>query len=399
MKLKTLASLSLINLIVSLVSVGGHAQTFSIIHSFTAIGVDGKQPWAGVTLREGALYGTTVDGGNGCGTVYKITHTQSTWIYAPIYIFKGGQFELDGCDPYARVVYGPDGHLYGTTFAGGSGNGGNVFTLTPQLLVCRTVACFWTQTIIHDFNTGGTNDGGPGYGDLVWDQQGHLYGTAEDGGTGGRGSVFQMTKSGNNWTYTSIFNFQGNDGSPANGVIVGNNGKLYGTNLGGNVFELTYVPGIGWTENIIFHFNNEWPYAGLVMDASGNLYGATSSGGTGGAGVAFELSPSGDTWVYKPLHYFSGQSYCGPWQSLTLDTDGNLYGTTLCAGAHNLGNVFKLTHVGDSWVYTSLHDFKGFRNDGAEPISQVTIDTDGTLYGTTTQGGQGGWGTVWMIKP
>ncbi len=144
------------------------------------------------------------------------------------------------------------------------------------------------------------------------------------------------------------------------------------------------------------------PSAGLVADSFGNLYGATTYGGNDPyGGTIFELSPSGDTWTFNVLYSFSGGG--GPSASLTMDTAGNLYGTTVGDGAYRGGNVFKLTNTANGWVYTSLHDFMGGL-DGSNPQSQVAIDTDGTLYGTTYYGGGGncgylGCGVVWMIKP
>ncbi len=134
------------------------------------------------------------------------------------------------------------------------------------------------------------------------------------------------------------------------------------------------------------------------MDASGNLYGATDSGGSGGGGVVYELSPSGNAWTFTVLYSLAGTSTCGPAAALTMDAAGSLYGTTLCDGANKFGNVFKLTNTGNGWTYTSLHDFSG-ANDGLNPVSNVTIDADGNLYGTTGGDGYIHVGTVWMIKP
>ncbi len=147
--------------------------------------------------------------------------------------------------------------------------------------------------------------------------------------------------------------------------------------------------------------------AGLIFDGSGNLYGATSDGGSGGGGTVFELSPSGDSWTFKLLYSFNGPSgiECGPWGTLAMDAAGNLCGTTNCDGGYTFGSVFKLTNKGNGWLYSSLHDFSGY-SDGAIPFSNVTLDTNGNLYGTAYYGGTFGGncgnigcGTVWMITP
>ena len=140
--------------------------------------------------------------------------------------------------------------------------------------------------------------------------------------------------------------------------------------------------------------------SGLAFDSSGNLYGATSEGGNGNGGTIFELSQSGDSWTFNLLYSLSAlqdSKNCGPWRALTVDA-GNLYGTTYCDGPNNLGNVFKLTNTQNGWVYTSLHDFTGGQDDGANPRSEVAIDTGGHLYGTTTFGGLQDFGVVWRIS-
>jgi uncharacterized repeat protein (TIGR03803 family) len=210
MKLKTLLFLCLIALVIS--SSAAHAQTFSVIHTFTG-GADGNGPWAGVTIRGGTLYGTARAGGNNYfpqGAVYEITHVGSNWTTIPIYLFNF--HESDGAYPYARVVFGPDGHLYGTTYLGGTDNAGIIFDLIPPLSLCKTANCSWKENMLYSF-MGYPSDGDePGYGDLIWDQQGNIYGTTTHGGPSGFGTVYQLTKSGNSWTEAPIYSFSGPDG-------------------------------------------------------------------------------------------------------------------------------------------------------------------------------------------
>ncbi len=412
MKLKTLVCLSLITLVASL-NLAAHAQTFSVIHAFH--GPDGEFPFAGVTLRSGTLYGTTNEGAKGHGTVYEIMQTGSNWLMVPVYLFGSGEGY-----PRARVVFGPDGHPYGTTYdrnERGFGGTGNVFELTPLSTICRTANCFWAESVLHSFADYPTDGANPSC-DLVWDAQGNIYGTTQGGSVGpaDRGTVFQITKSGNTWTETPIWSFSNADGAyPIGGVIFDSTGNLIGTTQHGGandvgvVFKLT-PSGDTWTETNIYDFqggeDGDLPFAGLVIDSSGNIYGATSNAGAGGGGTIFELIPSGKSYTFKLLYSFSGElnSECGPNASLSMDAAGNLYGTTVCDGPLQDGNVFKLTNTGNGWVYTSLHDFTG-GSDGREPASNVTIDIDGTLYGTASNGGDlncgnpTGCGTVWMIKP
>jgi uncharacterized repeat protein (TIGR03803 family) len=411
---RNLASLAPVQAVVLLLALlagsSAKAQTFSVIHSFTDTATDGGYPNAGVTIRGNALYGTTLEGGepcpnnHRCGTVYQVTHVGSGWMTTPIFLFPSTG--SGGIYPTARVVFGPDGHMYGTTSYGGASNDGVVFSLTPPLTFCKTVACFWTETLPHSF-LGSPDDGAiPGYGDLIWDQRGDAYGTTTQGGMPYGGIIFQLARAGNNWIEMPIYNFDGG-GAPAAGLVADSNGNLFGTTVSaglgfGTVFELSWIPGVGWQETTLYTFQgNGQPgevYAGLIIDSSGNLYGATYGDPISNSTAAvFELSPSGNTYTFKQLHDF-GCTWCGPQANLTMDAQGNLYGTSFAAGPYMAGNVFKLTNTQNGWEYSSLHDFTG-GSDGASPISTVSIDTDGTLYGTTSAGGQAGGGTIWMVKP
>jgi uncharacterized repeat protein (TIGR03803 family) len=252
---------------------------------------------------------------------------------------------------------------------------------------------------------------------VVFDSASNLYGTTQfSSGDNYDGMVYELMPSDGGWKETAVYNFRAGAGGaqPYAGVIFDNAGNLYGTTLGdgsyncGVVFQLT-PSGSGWTENILYSFNPSdgdgcLPTAGVIFDQSGNLYGATLEGGSGGGGTVFELTPSNGSWTYNVLYSFNGS--CGPSASLVMDGKGNLYGTTVCDGSYGYGNVFKLTPSGSSWAYTSLYDFTG-GSDGARPSSNVVFDTAGNLYGTTSEGGYlnycatggSGCGVVWEITP
>ncbi len=255
--------LSAIVILMSLTVVGTRpmqAQTFNVIHTFTG-GQDGAYPEAGVTLdNAGNLYGTASGGGlHHDGTVYQLKHTGSAWTFNPLYNFNGD----DGASPQARVIFGPNGTLYGTTTYGGTRDDGTVFNLRPSPRACTAVLCPWTETVLYGFMPG--VDGTVPYGDLVFDQAGNLYGTTEDGGLYAQGTVYELTPSGSTWTESVLYNFSGsygsgNDGAnPASGVIFDNAGNLYGTTSGGGlfgfgtIFQLT-PSGPGWKENILYNF-------------------------------------------------------------------------------------------------------------------------------------------------
>jgi uncharacterized repeat protein (TIGR03803 family) len=378
-------------------STAAQAQTFSVIHSFS--GGDGSNPDAGVTIRAGILYGTTCCGGNNNhGTVYQIAHVNSNWMATPISLFSSGGF-----NPVARVVFGPDGHPYGTTSDSPEGPG-RVFNLIVPLTICKTVNCFWKENVLYEFQ-GGSDGAYPGYGDLAWDQEGNIYGTTAAGGASNFGAVYELTRAANTYTESMLYSFSGPDGkTPLGGVVVDGAGNVLGTTFSGGangigaIFKLT-KQGSQWVETNIYNFqgpnDGSAPYAGLIADSSGNLYGATTTGGASHGGTVFELTPSGDSYTFKLLYSFANNSGCGPFASLNLDSLGNLYGTTRCGGANNLGTVFELTNTGNGWTYSSLHDFAG--SDGTYPISNVTFDANGNLYGTASTGGSQSLGVVWMI--
>jgi hypothetical protein len=394
------------------------AQTFTLLHTFTG-GADGAEPYAGLTIdRGGNLYGTALGGGCGNGTVFKIIHKNGAWIFNPLYCFTGGS---DGNAPVARVVIGPDGSLYGTTqFGGGNGCSGSegcgtVFRLRPPITVCKTTLCPWGETVLYRFQ--GNSDGAnPGYGDLVFDQAGNIYGTTREGGGGGCsgngcGVAFELTPShGGQWTESIVYRFtSGQDGAgPVGGVIVDSSNNLYGTTEaagtfgGGTVFQLTHS-GTGWMETTLYAFNPNMgdgygPAASLIFDSSGNLYGTSVIGGSLAGGTVFELTTAGGGgWAETILHPFAS-SGDGPSGSLIFDSAGNVYGTTYGSGANDLGNVFKLTHSNGSWDYVSLHDFTG-PSDGKGLYGNVVLDTSGNVYGTASLGGSQGLGVVWAITP
>jgi uncharacterized repeat protein (TIGR03803 family) len=399
-------------LALAIATLSAQAQTFNVIHTFTG-GPDGGNPNAGLTIdKAGNLYSTAYTGGAGYGTVYRMKRSGSNWVFNPLYSFAGG---TDGANPVARVVFGPDGSLYGTTLFGGvvgcgDSGCGTVFNLRPSARACTTALCPWTETVLHRFS--GDPDGNyPEFSDVIFNQMGNLYGVTYDGGTGGLGTVYQLTPSGSGWTESVLYGFpgRGNDGVFPNAVTLDNAGNLYGTTFNGGlsndgtVFEMTYSVGIGWTENLLYSFQNgndgSLPIAGLIFDQSGNLYGATTNGGSGGGGTVFELTPSGGGWKYTLLYSFTGGYRCGPVGNLVMDGAGNLYGTTVCDGTNQAGNVFKLTPSGPTWTYTSLHDFTG-GSDGGISTSNLIFDTNGNLYGTTIYGGgPQNYGVVFQITP
>jgi uncharacterized repeat protein (TIGR03803 family) len=369
------------------------AQTFKVIHNFTG-GSDGGNPLAGFTIDTvGNLYGTTNAGGaSGSGTVFKITRNGTQVV---LHNFTGG---TDGANPQASLLMDAAGNLYGTTTAGGASGAGTAFRVTGKR----------RETVLYNFT--GSTDGASPIAALSMDAAGNLYGTTTAGGSSGKGTVFKLAapkKQGRRETVLYSFG-SGTDGAiPVAGVNFDVSGNLYGTTSAGGtygygtVFQLKPSKS-GWTENILYNFqggnDGDVPYAGLIVDPSGNLYGAATGGGTGAGGTIFELSPSKGGWLFTVLYNISGWALSGPFRNLMMDTSGNLYGTTHCDGTYQQGTVYKLTPSSGTWTYTSLYVFTG-GTDGYYSFSNMVFDKKGNLYGTTGYGGTNGSGVAFKVKP
>jgi uncharacterized repeat protein (TIGR03803 family) len=278
-----------------------------------------------------------------------------------------------------------------------------VFSLRPPATVCVAVQCPWTHTVLHKF-TGSPDGANPVYGNLIFDSQNNMYGTTNGGGPGNGGTVFQLTQSGGSWTESVLFGFDEGADRPFNSVIFDSAGNLYGTaSEGGSdgfgaVYELT-KSGSNWTYSDLHDFTFEdgtTPEGGLIFDAAGNLYSTTALGLSGG--TAFELLPSGGGWTIDVLQDLTG-GVPGPLAGLTLDSAGNLYGTNSTGVAHNNGYVFKLTYSGGVWNYSTLYSFTGGA-DGGNPLGSLILDANGDIFGVSScsvGGCDGGSGAVWEI--
>jgi len=329
----------------------------SVVRSFN--GSDGGGPLAGLIFdAAGNLYGTTYEGGaRGYSTAFKLTpKADGRWTESLLHSFNGS----DGEYPYSGLIFDAAGNLYGATSNGGHGSNicagtgcGVVFRLTPN------ADGGWTESVLHYFNGG---DGGNPQGSLIFDAAGNLYGTTSFGGAHGTGAVFKLTPNADGtWTESVLHSFNGSDG--------------------------------------------EFPSSGLIFDATGNLYGTTVGGGdetcaTGGCGVVFKLTPNADgTWTENVLHRFRGKPAESPLAGLIFDATGNLYGTAIHSGSENGGAVFKLSpNQNGSWAYSLLHVFQG--KPALDPFGGLVLGSAGSLYGTTiTCGNNRCAGLVYQITP
>lgn len=405
-----------------------HAQSidFQVLYDFT-----GASP---SSLSSDASHGTTFNGGGGYGTVFEPSNLGTP--LNTLYSFEGTAGN-DGAGPVSLTVESNGALLYGVTQAGGDSACPGI---PAQYQGCGTVYKLTPKTgkyeVLYRF-TGGADGYGP-YGQLVLNQ-GDIYGTTFLGGTYGDciqgsacGTVFKLSKSGSKWLESVIWDFgQGNDGAePAAGVIFDKSGNIYGTTVAGGsgsgspcgvqghtgcgvVYELT-PSASGWIETILYNFqgltDGGAPYSGVVMDHSGNLYGATALGGSGGGGTIYELSPSDGGWNFTALYSFSGSGtgpsgqcpICtGPLASLTLGVaEGELalFGTTYNDGANGHGMAFEMalsTKTG-IWTFWDLHDFTG-GSDGGNVVSGLAAQPGVWLYGVTATGGANGAGVLFGV--
>lgn len=387
------------------------AVQFTTLAKFN--GVDGSFPYAGLVRDSaGNLYGTTFEGGTGgMGTVYKLAPPaagQTAWTQTVLADFNGA----NGSFPKVSLIIDPAGNLYGTTSLGGAGSFGTVFRVKPPA-AGKTA---WTLTTLANFN--GTNGTGAApYAGLIRDSAGNLYGTTAGGGTGSDGIVFKLAPPAAGktaWTLTTLVNFNGTNGSvPVAGLVSDSAGNLYGTTSeggtsgDGTVFRLK-PPAAGttaWTRTTLLNFNGtngSTPFARLIFDSAGNLYGTTTAGGTGGDGTVFRLAPpaAGKTaWTLTTLVNFKGTNGASPQSGLARDSAGNLYGTTLTGAVGSVGTIFKLAPPAagkTAWTLTTLVSFNYL--NGATSYSDLILDTSGNLYGTTFLGGDG-LGTIFKLKP
>jgi uncharacterized repeat protein (TIGR03803 family) len=253
--------------------------------------------------------------------------------------------------------------------------------------------------VLHELN--GQSDGYLPDGGLTEDSAGNFYGTAEEGGAYGGGTVFKLSKAnGGGWTFNTIYSLTGGaDASEPQGTVTFDSaGNLYGTSIigasqasaYGAVFQLVPDGKGNWNLGKTFDFdgtNGIYPETGVIVDAAGNLYGTTQEGGPGNAGygygTVFELTPSGNTFSLQTLVAFTGDvNGSFPAGGLIMDSKGDLFGTAPEGGTYNYGIVFKLHHGTKGWKETILHSFN-YPTEGAAPMGNLLLDRAGNLYGTT----------------
>jgi uncharacterized repeat protein (TIGR03803 family) len=379
--------------------------TFRTIHGFSQANGDGGNPSSAVVFdSQGNLYGTTPNGGAGCGIVYELsppTAAGEEWTETILYEFRGGgigQPSNDGCNPSGRLIFDKAGDLFGGTFNGGGGLN-NLFCsngcgTTYKLHLANGK---WRETILHRFTGEGTPDGENPAGSLAFDKAGNLWGATAFGGAGNSSTC----------------------GDPNGGV-----------GMCGSVFELTPNADGTWTESTLYSFvdaSTGWnPFSGVILDQAGDLVGTTENGGSALQGTVFAVTPeAGGQATERLIHEFSGETDgTFPQSGLTADAAGNLYGVVTGGGGAafvckensggGCGIVYKLTPGSDgAWTETILYTFLGGA-DGALPSDdRLALGANGEIFGSAGAAGDfdvsetgcsafsnvpGGCGVVFEVK-
>jgi uncharacterized repeat protein (TIGR03803 family) len=381
---------------------------------------DGSEP-DGALLSDGAgnFYGTTSSGGLSscglstpfCGIVFKMSvGSNGALTETVIYKFQGGS---DGASPAGALIFDHAGNLYGTTVTGGNpavcnGEGcGTVFKLSPN------TNGTWTETVLARF-LGSTDVAQPALG-VVMDSAGNLYGASEGGCIEEcNGIIFKLAPGSNGtWTESILYTFMGGtDGGFPAAIVLDGAGNIFGTTSsgGGNcscgtVFELSPPQsGTTWDKTVLYSFNDGLgggsPSSGVIFDSAGNLYGTTYDGGSfacpqSGCGVVYRLTPESSGWKFGVVYTFNGVNGsrgAQPSGGLTMDSAGDLYGTTsgggnlACNNGNGCGSVFKLSReTGGNFTFSKVFQFSG--GSGSFPNTGVIVDGSGNLYGSTFTGG------------
>jgi hypothetical protein len=403
-------SLTLMAVLLTIFAFGAnlHAQTATVLHRFTGTGGDGYNPFAPLAIGPGGtLYGTTSVGGNlscpgssgqGCGTVFQEKNVNGFWIHSTIYAFDGG---LQGILNYSTLAVDSAGRVYGVT---DSGSPGIIFRLTP---VAHGLP--WHYSPLYQFQN--QSDGEYPLTPLYFDKAGAIYGATADGSLSscpnGCGAIFQVVPpaiKGGAWTENTLYQFTGGaDGGTPDTFIMDRSGVIYGTTFYGatvngecgsgcgTVFRLAPSQTGGWTFSVIYTFTgvpDGNPYGRLLEDGSGNLYGIAYK--IQGGEEIFKLTPTQSGEWTKSIVYVPSDGVT----SITLGSNGVLYGVETGDFDFDAGNVFQLTpKSGGGYTFNTLVNF----NHGPDWGPQgVTWGLDG-LYGTTSGGVMDG-GTVFVLK-
>ncbi|QMU30380.1 choice-of-anchor tandem repeat GloVer-containing protein [Adhaeribacter radiodurans] len=340
---------------------------------------EGVSPRGNLVLgTDGNFYGMTyVGGANKNGTIFKVTPGGTLTVLHHL------NKPIDGGAPEGSLVQGSDGNFYGMTLLGGKYDYGTIFKITPAGVF----------TVLRSFN--GTTNGGASSGNLVQGKDGNFYGMTSQGGTYGYGTIFKVTPTGR-FAVLRSFNNDTDGGLPGGSLIQSSDGNFYGMtyaggeNFNGTIFKITAKGAF----SVLHAFRSEdgsHPYGNLVRGSDGNFYGMTSDGGNNYYGTIFKLTPGGTFTVLKHLDFST--TGANPRGSLVQGNDGIFYGMAGSYGPSSYGTIFKITPAGTFTVLVALPN----DNQGNTPYSSLVQGKDGFYYGTTSQGGKHGNGTIFKM--
>ncbi len=302
----------------------------------------------------------------------------------------------DGASPgYGSLLVDANGNLFGTTVAGGDTGDGTVFELV------NTGSGYSLQTLV---SFDGANGGTP-FAGLTADAQGNLFGVTQAGGAAGSGTAFELVNTGSGYSLQTLASFSGSNGaSPMGGLVADANGNLFGAtqsggdNGQGTVFELVHI-GSGYSLQTLASFdftNGAEPTGPLITDANGDLFGTTLQGGPGNQGTVFELVHTGSGYSLQTLATFDGSNGSFLYGGLTADAQGDLFGTTYSGGANNAGTVFELVKTDSGYTFQTLASLD-YNATGGFVFGGLVADAQGDLFGTALAGGGVGFGTVFEL--
>jgi uncharacterized repeat protein (TIGR03803 family) len=381
----------------SVFKINKDGSAYRVLYSYTNAVTEGTQPYGSLIWgSDGALYGTTAFGGSAQqGTVFRMNQDGSA--YKALYQFAGGG---DAAVPYAGLIQGSDGTLFGTANSGGKADRGAIFKLNKDGSA---------YGVLHKFSGGG--DAVKPYPRLFESSDGVIYGTSWNGGSADQGTVFRMNRDGSDYRFIHDFTGTGGDGAlPHAGLIEGSDGAIYGTTNGGgskNQGTLFMMNKDGSGYRVLHDFTGldgegGQPFGTLLEGSNGVFYGTTAYGGSADQGIVFRMNKDGSG--YSVLRSFTGRNGDGsiPFGGLIKGSDGVLYGTTAYGGnitsgmVTNSGTVFKLQVDGGG--FSVLHNFTGVGGDGKYPFAPLIEGSDGALYGVTAYGGVANFGTVFKLN-
>ena len=386
---KAILSFAILCVSLTVVPRYAEAQNLTVLYSFTG-GLDGSNPFGRLARDDnGNFYGTTVVGGaKGQGAVFMLDAAGNETV---LYSFLG---LTDGASPFGGLVRDSKGNLYGTTQQGGDTGCdfgcGTVFRVSPA----------GKKITLHTF-TGGS-DGGLPEGELLRDSAGNLYGTSGRGGSSNYGIVYKLDPHGNETVLHNFVGYPSDGANPAAGVVMDTSGNLYGAASGGGEIDhgVVYKIDRSGNETIIYSFAPKpdgWGPYDVVLGTGGKIYGTTSIGGLNGNGAVFAIDTRASVLIRETVLYsFGGQpDGVGPlgivWQP------GEVYGMTVYGGDPrcSCGTVYSVDAKGNE---TIVHSFTGVP-DGDTPGRELIRDSAGDLYGVTTDGGAYGYGAVFKLTP